>query len=376
MRTTYNMMIGNLSYWTAKQLERFYDAQTIVASGREVNKASDNPRAKGEIMSDTVTISECAQYEANMQNAVQWIERSSTTLDTVSSLLSSAKEIVQSQAADSTTGSQDYAEQIESIYGQIVSLANSKDGSVCIYSGSSCKTEPFSYTACIADGQAGDIKFGLVRSADSVTVAVTDSTGAVVRTISGSSGSEGINSLTWDGCDDSGSLLPDGEYSFSVTAADSGGAEVDAYLAYQGGDKSKTAIISSNYSVTLNNDGSSIFSKALSSLSEAIYALKNSASGSYSSSDLSDALQQAIDAVTSEQVALANINSQLETSESRIEQLKTYVSGNISTLEGSTTEAKEEAAIKLQSQETAHESALETTSAALAMKNLVYYINR
>jgi flagellin-like hook-associated protein FlgL len=368
------MMISNLSYWTEKQLERFYDAQTVVASGREVNKASDNPKAMGGIMSDTVTISECAQYEANIQKAALWIELGSTTLETVSSLLSSAKEIVESASTDST-GAADYAEQLQSIYDQIVSLANTKEGSVYTYSGSSCSTEPFSNTTGIADGTAGGIKFGLVDTASSVTITITDSSGAVVRTISAAGGSEGINTVTWDGRDDSGTLLADGEYSFSVAATDASGSAVDSYLAYQGGEKSKTAIIGSGYTVTLNNDGDSIFSDAISSLAEAISAL-NSSSGSCSTSDLVDALQGAIDTLTSEQVTLSNVNSQLDLSESRIEQLNTYVSGNISTLQGSDTADIEAATIEMQTLETAHESALETTSAALNMKNLVYYINR
>lgn len=373
MRTTYNMMISNLSYWTEKQLERFYDAQTVVASGRAVNKASDNPKATGGIMSDTVTISECAQYEANIQKAAQWIELGSTTLDTVSSLLSSAKEIVESASADSA-GTTDYAEQLQSICDQIVSLANTKEGSVYTYSGSSSLTEPFSNTASIADGTAGSIKFGLVDAASSVTITITDSSGAVVRTISAASGSEGINTIAWDGRDDSGALLADGEYSFSVTAADASGSTVDSYLAYQGGEKSKTAIIGSDYSVTLNNDGDSIFGAAISSLAQAISAL-NSTSGSYSASDLVEELQGAIDTLTAEQVTLSNVNSQLDLSESRIEQLNTYVSGNISTLQGSDTADVEAATIEMEALETAHESALETTSAALNMKNLIYYIN-
>lgn len=61
--------------------------------------------------------------------------------------------------------------------------------------------------------------FDLPQSADSVRVQIKDATGAVVRTLSANAMTAGMNSMTWDGKNESGSLLANGNYQFSVLAS-------------------------------------------------------------------------------------------------------------------------------------------------------------
>ena len=68
--------------------------------------------------------------------------------------------------------------------------------------------------------------FTLPYAAQSATVAVTDSNGNTVRTmsLSGTDVSSGDHKLSWDGKDSNGNTVPSGTYSFTVNAIDSQGA--------------------------------------------------------------------------------------------------------------------------------------------------------
>jgi len=63
--------------------------------------------------------------------------------------------------------------------------------------------------------------------ADSVNIDVLDGAGNVVRTLSAGSVSDGIRSLEWDGKDKNGNMLPEGGYSFEVSAVDRDGQALD-----------------------------------------------------------------------------------------------------------------------------------------------------
>jgi flagellar basal-body rod modification protein FlgD len=76
---------------------------------------------------------------------------------------------------------------------------------------------------------AGSINLGysLAAAGDSATVKICDDAGNVVRTLSGSTFS-GVNSITWDGKNDSGEAVGSGTYTFKVEATDKTGGALDA----------------------------------------------------------------------------------------------------------------------------------------------------
>lgn len=70
----------------------------------------------------------------------------------------------------------------------------------------------------IVNGKADPISYELASKAVSVTVNIFDSRNNLVSShIRGTEG-VGLHNFTWDGKDSSGKALPDGNYSFSVTA--------------------------------------------------------------------------------------------------------------------------------------------------------------
>jgi flagellin-like hook-associated protein FlgL len=367
MRVTQNMMVNSSIRWIQKQTEKLNDISTVVAAGKEVNKPSDDPSAAGQILEDRTTISKYAKYIATISETNTWIETANSTLEAVDSLLETAQDIIESSGSwDDDT----YLEQLESIYEQVVDLANTTLNSSYLYGGDNALTAPYADEVSISGGTADSVVFGLADSAATVTIEITDSAGNVVRTLTVSGGSAGTNTVTWDGLDDSGTLLADGTYDFTVSATDASGDAVAAYTAYRGDEGGKEVLIGENSTVTLNNDGS-LFSDALCSLSQAITALKNSSYTDDLASSLSDALESAMTEITTGQVALSNVSSQLEVADTRLDNLTLALEDEISTIEvGDTTTA----AVELEAQTTAREVTLETVASVLKMSKLSDYV--
>ena len=367
MRITQSMMTRDAIRWISKQTSKLNEISTIVASGKKVNKPSDDPTAAGQILEDRTTISEYAKYIENISKAGTWIEASNTTLETINSLLETAQDMIgstDSQSADSYLG------ELESIYDQVIDLADTRLNSTYLYGGGNSLTPPFAEQAVLSGGSA-DVIFALAGDASTVTIEITDGAGKAVRTLTLLSGGiEGTNTVSWDGLDDDGDPLPDGTYEFIVNATDPAGEAVAAYAAYRGDAGGKEIPIGESSTAVLNNDGS-MFSDALKSLSRAITALKNSTYTDDLASELSDSIGNSIKQITAEQVTLANVESQLETSSERLDNLTLALQNEVSTLEVGSTE---EAATKLAAQETVHTVTVETVAKVLKMSKLSDYV--
>lgn len=74
----------------------------------------------------------------------------------------------------------------------------------------------------VSSGVPGKIGVDVPSTADSVTVQVLDKAGNVVRTIDMKGQTAGVHDVAWDGKNDQGAVVPDGDYSFKVAATANG----------------------------------------------------------------------------------------------------------------------------------------------------------
>ncbi|WP_454765875.1 flagellar hook assembly protein FlgD [Cupriavidus campinensis] len=74
----------------------------------------------------------------------------------------------------------------------------------------------------VAGGVAGKIGVDVPSTADSVTVQVLDKSGNVVRNIDMKGQTAGVHDIAWDGKNDQGAVVADGNYSFKVAATANG----------------------------------------------------------------------------------------------------------------------------------------------------------
>lgn len=109
-------------------------------------------------------------------------------------------------------------------------------------------------TATLQNGQAS-FGYSLNSAASSVTLSVSDSSGNVVWTGSGTT-TAGSNSFAWDGKTTDGTQLSDGgQYSLSVAATDSSGNAISGYTTVSG---TVTGVDSSSGTPMLTVGGTSI----------------------------------------------------------------------------------------------------------------------
>ncbi|UVA79454.1 flagellar hook assembly protein FlgD [Pandoraea commovens] len=74
--------------------------------------------------------------------------------------------------------------------------------------------------------------FELPSDADTVKIEIKDSTGKTIRTVNAGALDAGVQALTWDAKDDSGTDVADGKYTLSVTATANGKAVTPTLLSY------------------------------------------------------------------------------------------------------------------------------------------------
>jgi len=88
-------------------------------------------------------------------------------------------------------------------------------------------------SACLEDGSA-DFRFNLDGAAQQVTLSILNESGSIVKTVTLTNLPEGDQTYTWDGQDSNGNAMPDGVYTFTVSATGSNGASVTASPFVQG----------------------------------------------------------------------------------------------------------------------------------------------
>jgi len=84
----------------------------------------------------------------------------------------------------------------------------------------------------LSGGQVNGASYQLPKEAKEVTVTIFGGAGAPMRTLTLGSQVAGLRQFTWDGKDSQGNSLPDGSYTYQVTALDSQGQgiEVTSYF--------------------------------------------------------------------------------------------------------------------------------------------------
>jgi len=140
------------------------------------------------------------------------------------------------------------------------------------------------------------------------------------------------------------------------------------YPAYRGDDGYKQIVIGNNKDVTIVYDGSEIFGDMFKTFCELQAVLEDPIYDSDAISDLLEPLNQAVDNIQTVRTKGASLYTILEINEEQLSALQLNVENLLSATESAD---MEEAAVKLQSQQTAYDAALEAVSMIFEHGNLI-----
>jgi len=163
MRVTSNLISNTVVENLRRNIERLQHIQNTVATGKKVNKPSDDPVQMGNILEFRQKVSSIDQYGQNIEYGRSWLNMTDATLGSVDTLLIRVKELAVYQSTETATDStRDMAaEEVRNIYDQMIQLANTSLGGRYLFAGHQTDAAPFSrdgsYNATYA-GDTGEIQ--------------------------------------------------------------------------------------------------------------------------------------------------------------------------------------------------------------------------
>ncbi|MBI5590565.1 MAG: flagellar hook-associated protein FlgL [Deltaproteobacteria bacterium] len=171
MRVTQEMMASNLSRNLSKNTEKLMNAQSVVSSGKQITKASDDPVGMSNILDYRKTLASVDQYSRNISQANSGLNVADATLSDIGEQLNRAKELTLAQT-NGTASKEDHqiaAVELQQIRDQIIQLANTKQGNKYLFGGQKTGSPPYDPTHPEA-GFQGDDGQNLVVIGDGVTL--------------------------------------------------------------------------------------------------------------------------------------------------------------------------------------------------------------
>ncbi len=151
MRISNAMMAENIKGYLLKHTESLLKTQEQIASGKRINRASDDPIGLGLAMGYRKSISSIQQFNENITNAELHINTVEDILGTVTDLLQEAKDIAADPDRDMRSM---LANQVVGIRDQVLQLANSQINGNYAFAGDLTDTPPFN-AAGVYSGDTG-----------------------------------------------------------------------------------------------------------------------------------------------------------------------------------------------------------------------------
>jgi flagellar hook-associated protein 3 FlgL len=158
MRVTHNMMFDKLSEGIAKNAERLMRTQEKIASGKNINRPSDDPRGMGAIMGYRHVIGETETYLKNIGFATDQLANSESVMQKVQEYVirMNGLAVDTADATDAGVARTGTAFEVDEIIKGLVGLANTKIGDRYIFSGYLTDTRPFD-SAGLYSGDSNEI---------------------------------------------------------------------------------------------------------------------------------------------------------------------------------------------------------------------------
>ncbi|GAB6158052.1 flagellar hook-associated protein FlgL [Desulfotomaculum varum] len=145
LRVSNTLLANNMCRYIQNNLQRSAKVQEHSATGKTINRPSDNPSEISQLMAINATLIGNEQYLRNIQDGLAYLNQTDTALNTVGVTLQDAK-VLALQGANGTLTEEDrkaIAEQIDKQIDALVDLGNSSLGGKYLFAGTQNGMPPF-----------------------------------------------------------------------------------------------------------------------------------------------------------------------------------------------------------------------------------------
>ena len=145
MRVTQNMMNTQMMSNLNVNNNRLLQYQEMLASGKRLNKPSDDPVGVGFAMRYDAQIAQNDQYQENVTAGTSQLDFMDSTLSSVNDILQRARELAVQGASgtNSADSRKAIASETQQLYQQLVTLGNSQFSGRYVFNGQMTNVEPY-----------------------------------------------------------------------------------------------------------------------------------------------------------------------------------------------------------------------------------------
>ncbi|MEB3186377.1 MAG: flagellar hook-associated protein FlgL [bacterium] len=145
MRVTNRMITDNVFRNSSAHLERLATLQNQLASGRRIEKPSDDPTGINQIMLLDSVLKDQQQYSRNIDQVVTWLDTTDSALGDAANIVQRARDLAVQGASDTSSreSRQALAREVLQIRDQLRGVANTQLAGRYIFAGSQTVTEPY-----------------------------------------------------------------------------------------------------------------------------------------------------------------------------------------------------------------------------------------
>ncbi|MDQ0659998.1 flagellar hook-associated protein FlgL [Paenibacillus sp. W2I17] len=153
MRITNNMLSSQLILNLNRNAQQMNNTQTQLATGRKINKPSDDPVGITYSLRYRAELSSNEQYQKNVDSTISWLDFNDTVMDQAGSVVERLRELtVQAGTGTNPQAALDSInEEVMQLKAQLVDIANSTLNGKYVFNGETYDVKPYDFPVS-ADG--------------------------------------------------------------------------------------------------------------------------------------------------------------------------------------------------------------------------------
>ncbi|MDK8194486.1 flagellar hook-associated protein FlgL [Paenibacillus sp. UMB7766-LJ446] len=149
MRITNNMLSSQLLLNLNRNAQQMNNTQTQLATGRKINKPSDDPVGITYSLRYRAELSSNEQYQKNVDSAISWLEFNDTVMNQAGEVVQRLRELTVkgSTGTNPQSALDSINEEVKQLKEQLIDISNSKLNGKYIFNGETYDVKPYDFSA-------------------------------------------------------------------------------------------------------------------------------------------------------------------------------------------------------------------------------------